>query len=235
MLPLYGPYFLAADSRDRSCGSTLGFTAWKLFCEIYEARNVFQLDSKLIFRRWIGWLRVLKQFVNSGIVLYTYRQYLKGEKVLGVLLIPFVCLFISFFFSLPSRIYVYLRAYYAVRFQLCVHCRYTLIYGSSREPCTVLPMHYDDLVGSLSIRRQADLKSWSAKPWAIGNGGWPFYWSNRKAAPFFVGYKVRIHKNQEEFELVYQSLSEYILLTKVIRWKVRVPWMSNTQSLRWMN
>ena len=146
-----------------------------------------------------------------------------------------VCL-LSFFFSLVIKDLMYLRTcvLYAVQFQRCVQCRYTLIYGSSREPCTVLMMHYDDLVGSSSIRRQGDLKSSSAKPWAIGNDGWPFYWSNRKAAPFFVDYKVRIHKNQE-FELVYQSLYEYILLTKVIRWKVRVPWMSNTQSLRWMN
>jgi len=199
-------------------GSALGYVK---FTKLVK----FQLSHKLIFRRWSGWLTTSKQFVNC-----TYRQYLNGEKVLVVLRIPFVC----FPSSSLHQGYVYLRAYYAVQFQLCVHCRYTLIYGSSREPCTVLPMYYDDLVGSSSIRRQADLKSWSAKPWAIGNGGWPFYWSNRKAAPFFVGYKVRIHKNRE-FELVYQSLSEYILLTKVIRWKVRVPWMSNTQSLRWMN
>lgn len=91
------PYFLAVDSRDRSCGSTLGFTAWKLFCEIYEARNVFQLDSKLIFRRWIGWLRVLKQFVNSTVYVQTIFKRRESSWCA-----PYsVCLFVYFFFFSP--------------------------------------------------------------------------------------------------------------------------------------
>ena len=79
-----------------------------------------------------------------------------------------VCL-LSFFFSLVIKDLMYLRTcvLYAVQFQRCVQCRYTLIYGSSREPCTV---QYSWCITMIwwAVRAYDDKETWSLRAQSLG-------------------------------------------------------------------
>ena len=80
-----------------------------------------------------------------------------------------VCFFIIFIFSCHQGSHVSTCVLYAVQFQRCVQCRYTLIYGSSREPCTVQYSLYSWCITMIWWAVRAyDKETWSLRAQSLG-------------------------------------------------------------------